>query len=321
MQWAKSQKDKFQCYDYIKNIFEKNGISVASYKEINYGIQFSITLDGQKENIRIYESKKKGINCDFSQVKSQENLRKIYLLLEGKVSDKNSNLNSEESLLKSSKDSSSLSDSDIESLPLIGTDESGKGDFFGPLVVAGVYADEKQKLILRTLGVDDSKKLNDKKIAVIAKEIKALCPHSILVIGNKKYNELYSKIGNLNKLLAWGHARVIENLLEDIKCENVLSDQFGNPSLIQNALMKEGRKVNLHQRPRAEENVVVAAASILARNAFVENMEALSRKYDIDFNKGVSKRTIYLGKSFCEIYGKDRLFEVAKLHFKTLEKI
>lgn len=214
-----------------------------------------------------------------------------------------------------------LGKAEIDENSIIGTDESGKGDYFGPLVIAGVYADENVKKELKKLGVIDSKKLNDVHIALLASKIKAICKYTIVVIGNPKYNELYLKVGNLNKLLAWGHARVIENILEETNCEIALSDQFGNPELIENALMSKGKKILLEQRPRAEENVVVAAASILARNEFVERMKNLSEKYKIDFPKGASNSTVEVAKEFIKIYGKENLSAVAKLHFKNTLKL
>ena len=106
----------------------------------------------------------------------------------------------------------------IEFITHIGTDESGKGDFFGPLVIAGVLTDSKNAEYFTKLGIKDSKKLSDKKILTLAQEIKKSAPHAIITISNSRYNELYASIKNLNKLLAWGHARAIENILEKHKC-------------------------------------------------------------------------------------------------------
>ena len=121
----------------------------------------------------------------------------------------------------------------------IGTDESGKGDFFGPLVVAGVQVDSSNKQKFIDLGIKDSKKLDDKKILILANQIKANSVHSVVVMTPVKYNELYNKFNNLNKLLAWGHARAIENILEKSPCNYALADKFGDESLIKNALMQK----------------------------------------------------------------------------------
>lgn len=203
----------------------------------------------------------------------------------------------------------------------IGTDESGKGDFFGPLVVAGVLVDEKTEKILKALGVKDSKKLDDLTMAKMAITIQKNCPHSIVTINPAKYNELYAKFKNLNKLLAWAHSRAIENILEGNDCNFVLSDKFGDESLIKNALFKKGKTVKLEQRVRAESDIAVAAASILARSEFVKKMKALSSFNSIMLPKGASDRVIQAGIDFSKKYSSDKLDTVAKMHFKTLQDI
>src|SRR3989304_6006148 len=145
----------------------------------------------------------------------------------------------------------------------IGVDESGKGDYFGPLVIAAVCVETETAGMLRGSGVKDSKTLSDRAIADLAPDIQGLCRTSVVAIGPAKYNELYGKFKNLNKLLGWGHARAIENLLEaGCPATMALSDQFGDERFIRDALLKKGRAIRLEQRHRAEEDVAVAAASI-----------------------------------------------------------
>ena len=203
----------------------------------------------------------------------------------------------------------------------IGVDESGKGDFFGPLVIAGVLTDEKAAKYFTELGMKDSKKLADKKILHFAEEIKKTAPYSVIAISNGKYNELYSKIKNLNNLLAWGHARAIENILENHSCEYALSDQFGDESLIKNALMKNGRNIRLEQMVRAESDIAVAAASILARATFVQKMAIMEEKYGIKFPKGCSGLVKVAASDFILEHGRKRLPEVCKTHFKTFKEV
>ena len=203
----------------------------------------------------------------------------------------------------------------------IGTDESGKGDFFGPLVIAGVLVDEKSAKIFTDLGIKDSKKLSDKKMLVMAAEIKKNAPHSIIAISNGKYNELYANIKNLNKLLAWGHARAIENILNSNTCEYALSDKFGDESLIKNALMKNGQSIRLEQMVRAESDIAVAAASVLARATFVQKMENMENTYGIKFPKGCSGLVKTAATEFIQKFGKQRLHEVCKIHFKTYNEV
>ena len=129
------------------------------------------------------------------------------------------------------------------------------------------------------------------------------------------------KFKNLNKLLAWGHARVIENILEKKVCENAISDKFGDESLIKNALLKNGRKINLVQRTKAESDLAVAAASILAREEFVTRMRNFELEYKMSFPKGASEKTILAAGEFVSKYGKENLGNIAKLHFKTTSQI
>lgn len=206
-------------------------------------------------------------------------------------------------------------------IPHIGVDESGKGDFFGPLCVAGVLVDEKNAEFFKSLGIRDSKKITDKKILELETKIKANAPHTVIVIANKRYNELYGNIKNLNKLLAWGHARAIENILEKENCEYALSDQFGDESLIKSALMKKGREIRLEQMVRAESDVAVAAASILARAAFVHKISALESEFGIIFPKGCASQVKDAAKEFIQKFGRERLNEVCKTHFKTYKEV
>jgi len=199
----------------------------------------------------------------------------------------------------------------------IGTDESGKGDYFGPLVVAGVMVDKDNIKIFQELGVKDSKKINDTIIEKLAFKIKANSTFSVITINPNKYNQLYSKFKNLNNLLAWGHARAIENILEKKECNYVISDKFGNESLIQNALLTHGKKVTLEQRVRAEDDIAVAAASILARNEFVQRIKQLSQEYGIAFSKGASPKVKEQAREFINKHGRENLCNLAKMHFKT----
>jgi ribonuclease HIII len=203
----------------------------------------------------------------------------------------------------------------------IGTDESGKGDYFGPLVIAGVLIDKENLAAFQDIGIKDSKKLRDDTIEKLAFKIKAKSTFSVVTINPAKYNELYSKFKNLNNLLAWGHARAIENILEKKECKKAISDKFGNESLILNALMTKGKTIELEQRVRAEDDIAVAAASILARAEFVSRMKKMSQEYQLEFPKGASDRVQSQAKLFIQKYGFESLSNVAKIHFKTTSQI
>ena len=203
----------------------------------------------------------------------------------------------------------------------IGTDESGKGDYFGPLVVAGVFIPAKQEPILKELGVKDSKKFSDNRVREMADVIKRGYKHSLVVIGPEKYNELYSKLRNLNRILAWAHSRAIENILEEVPCSLAITDQFGDKLYVLNALMKKGKNIELIQRPKAEEDLAVAAASILARAEFLRRLYFLSQEVGVNLPKGSSPRAEEVGLELVKLHGDKILDKVAKKHFKLTPRI
>jgi ribonuclease HIII len=203
----------------------------------------------------------------------------------------------------------------------IGIDESGKGDYFGPLVIAAVFVDATTQGELKLRGVRDSKKLSDGRILELAPDIKTICPHSVIAIGPQKYNELYAKIKNLNRLLAWGHAKALETLLERVTCDRAISDQFGNERLILNVLQEKGRKIILEQRTKAEADLAVAAASILARAEYLLRLKRLSGEVGTTLPKGASPAVELAAKMIIKKHGQERLDSVAKLHFKTTQAV
>lgn len=205
--------------------------------------------------------------------------------------------------------------------PHIGVDESGKGDFFGPLVIAGVLVEERVIPVLEKAGIKDCKKIDDKNINKLAAVVKNNCVFSVITINPSRYNELYAKLKNLNFLLAWGHARAIENILEKQECKYALSDKFGDEKLIQNALLKRGTDIHLEQKCKAESDIAVAAASILARAHFLSGLAEISVKYGLEIPKGASDKVIQTAKLICDKYSKDELKNAVKTHFKTYAQL
>jgi ribonuclease HIII len=210
---------------------------------------------------------------------------------------------------------------DFSSLARIGIDESGKGDYFGPLVIAAVFVDRSVEGDLALMQVRDSKKISDGRIVGMAAEIRQVCRHSIVAIGPRRYNELYTKIKNVNRLLAWGHARALENLLQQVDCSLAISDQFGDQQLILNALQEKGRLIRLVQHPKAEADRAVAAASVLARADFLHRLERLSHEVGTALPKGASPTVELAGRMVIKKHGRERLGSVAKLHFKTTVRV
>ena len=208
--------------------------------------------------------------------------------------------------------------------PRIGVDESGKGDFFGPLVVAGVYVNEEAARNLMEIGVRDSKLIkSDKRIADIAKQIRGTpgAVYNVVPIGPEAYNRLHAKMRNVNDILGWGHARVIENLLAKVDCKKAISDQFGNKRIVLKALMERGKKIELVQRHKAESDLAVAAASIIARDEFVRRLHELGKKMQVKLPKGASTAVEEAAKEVVTKHGREALATVTKVHFRTTQKV
>ncbi|MBN1154975.1 ribonuclease HIII [candidate division KSB1 bacterium] len=203
----------------------------------------------------------------------------------------------------------------------IGTDESGKGDFFGPLCVAAVYITRQDLQTRLAAELRDSKYISDQSIHRFAELIGQTFIHSIVTLTPLKYNQLYPKSNNLNALLGEAHAQAIEAVLKQVDCHVILSDKFGDESYIADALHEKHIRVQLIQQTRAEKNPAVAAASILARHEFLSQLSNLNHKFQIELPKGAGSGVIQAGKNFINRYGTDALKEVAKLNFKTVYSI
>ena len=204
---------------------------------------------------------------------------------------------------------------------VVGVDESGKGDFFGPLVVAAFLADDCMTDDLRALGVRDGKLIADKKTLQIDEQLRADFPHQILVVEPSDYNRRYALIKNLNKLLAEGHAEVIDQILSDQSADLAISDKFGKPELVENALAARGQTVPLRQMVRGERIVQVAAASILARAAFIREMDKLSDQYGMTIPKGAAAQVDEAGRRIVRMHGIESLPNLTKTHFKNYRRV
>ncbi|MDQ3621455.1 MAG: ribonuclease HIII, partial [Verrucomicrobiota bacterium] len=195
--------------------------------------------------------------------------------------------------------------------PHFGVDESGKGDFFGPLVIAGVFTDRAIARQFLDAGITDSKKIgSDQRIRDFAELIQNTpgAVPQVVMIGPERYNELYLKFGNLNRLLAWGHARIIENLLgRRPDCPRALSDQFANPRLIKTALLERGRGIELEQRTKAESDVAVAAASIIARASFINWLRKTGAAFQKELPRGASALVKKVAAEFVSAHGPEVL--------------
>lgn len=205
--------------------------------------------------------------------------------------------------------------------PHFGIDESGKGDYFGPLVIAGAYTDAIIARRLIESGIMDSKRVTSPtRIRQLAAIIKATpgCTTAVICIGPERYNSMHASFKNLNRLLAWGHARAIESLVAARPdCPRTLSDQFARPEILHRALKEKGLTIQLEQRTKGESDTAVAAASILARERFIDWIDKASAAGGIKLPLGASDAVVEAARKLVARDGPDRLGKVAKLHFKT----
>ncbi len=211
------------------------------------------------------------------------------------------------------------------SRPHMGVDESGKGDFWGPLVVASAYVDESLVGPMREMNVRDSKRITSDKVAIqMATQIRHLLGnrYAVVTIGPGAYNRLYAKMRSVNRMLGWAHARAIEDLLGKVPgCPRAISDQFGSKETVKRALMSRGRDIELVQRHRAESDLAVAAASVLARAGFLQALHRMGEQYGQSFPKGASPAVQAAAVALVQAKGEKVLLETAKCHFRTTDSV
>ena len=275
-------------------------ISCSEISEKQYNYEFEVNLERDKLKVQVYFGKK-GIKTVLQGNQNSELFNEI-----------NQIVNEQQQLL--------FIENNDEPTIYIGSDESGKGDIFGPLVTTAFFVDEKTKLELISLGVKDSKELRDGKIEVIANSIKKKFPNNFVTITlyPEKYNELYGKFNNLNVMLTWTHSKAISELLKIHKCKNVIVDKFSNLPL-NISLESYDNKIDILQIHKGERYIGVAAASIVARNAFNNWFKQMEKEY-FEFPKGASATVDEKLKLFIKKYSTNELNKVSKMHFKTVKK-
>lgn len=264
-----------------------------------------------KPSHTIFQAKKKNISCTLYESGA--------LTVQGKDKDEFIEFYLEPEILQSFHYTYGASHLNLQAR--IGVDEAGKGDFFGPLCVTALYADAEGVKKLYETGVKDSKRMADTTILKLAEKIRKDFLHATVRIFPQKYNELYQNFRNLNRLLGWGHATAIVEVAGKTSCHKVIIDQFADESVVENAIAQKNMILDLEQRPRAEEDPVVAAASICARASFLEGLKNLSKEMDLSLPKGASSPVIHTGKKIVRQYGKDMLRQISKIHFKTYAQV
>ena len=209
---------------------------------------------------------------------------------------------------------------------VIGVDESGKGEFFGPLVVAGLLAGDVDLAFLSEIGVRDSKRLTDKRVLELDERLRARFVCHVTVVTPEDYNRRYETIRNLNIMLADCHAQTIARTMKraeerQLQVDLAISDKFGKTERLESALARAGCKLPVTQMVRGEAVPQVAAASILARAEFVRRMRQMSAELGIELPKGASAQVDVVGRKLVARLGLEVLNRVAKKHFKNFKRV
>lgn len=284
----------------IEEVLKKVGAKIDSTGPIDYGTQYRVSRGAEKAIVNVYRGKK-GLRIVVQQKSPlADELRGLLGAGEAK-----------------------------ERAPLpawsawCGSDESGKGDFFGPLAVAAVGLTKAAASTLSALGVRDSKEIGDGTILELDRKIRALCPHKVVGWMPEEYNAKHEASPNVNALLGDAHAEAIAAVAAKLPgIEAAVVDQFGDEAYVEDALRALGCDLKLVQRPKADAtDVAVGAASILARAAFVRGLEKLRKAWGVAFPKGAGEDVVLAARRFLEKEGRGRLFQVAKVHFKTAKEL
>lgn len=301
-------KNKFKTYkDTVVSVAERDNIDILNIKDINYGCQIECKYGIEKSKITLYYSiKKKSFSCVISNKNSLSRTLKV-ICEEAK-----------ETVL------------DIVNEKLhtwkkwIGSDEAGKGDLFGPLVVCAFYCRQTDVSDLQNLGVKDSKALNDSEIKKIATKIKEVYPdrYNYSVLTPIKYNYLYDRFREqnkkLNELLAWAHSKAIIPLIDDFSPEGVFIDKFAAKKVIAPLFGEYEKKCDILLETKGERDIAVAAASILARDKFLKGIAYYSQEMGIKLPLGCGNNVRLVLRDLIQRGYQDKLVNILKLHFKTV---
>ncbi len=207
----------------------------------------------------------------------------------------------------------------------VGSDEVGTGDYFGPIVVTATYVKKEDIPYLESLGVGDSKKIDDSKILKIAPEIAKRVQYRSVILSNKEYNEKYTKEINMNKIKAIMHNKVLYQLIQEEQPEvdYIIVDEFAREARYYEYLrdVKEVQRGITFITKAEDKNLAVAAGSIISRYIFLKEFDKLCDSIHIPLPKGAGKDVDTIGEEVVEKYGKDKLKEIAKLNFKNTDRI
>lgn len=267
----------------------------------------------QNTTVNIYQSGKVMFQGNHAEAVSKELLPQHSQLNTNKTKKKNmSNSSLEQTLM-------------YDQFNCIGSDEAGSGDYFGPLTVCAAFVTKEHVPILKTLGVDDSKKLTDTKIVELAEQLVAFIPHSLLTLHNDKYNIQQAKGWTQVKMKAVLHNEAIKNVLEKIdssQLDYIVIDQFAKREVYSHYALSDiplPKKTKFETKGESK-SLAIAVASIISRYAFITYMDQISKYINMTIPKGAGAKVDVIAAKIIKKYGLSRLDTISKKHFKNREK-
>ncbi|WP_420228348.1 ribonuclease HIII [Staphylococcus aureus] len=267
----------------------------------------------QNTTVNIYQSGKVMFQGNHAEAVSQELLPQHSQLNTNKTKKKNTDNSSLEQTLM------------YDQFNCIGSDEAGSGDYFGPLTVCAAFVTKEHVPILKTLGVDDSKKLTDTKIVELAEQLVTFIPHSLLTLHNEKYNIQQAKGWTQVKMKAVLHNEAIKNVLEKIdssQLDYIVIDQFAKREVYSHYALSDiplPKKTKFETKGESK-SLAIAVASIISRYAFVTYMDQISKNINMMIPKGAGAKVDVIAAKIIKKYGLSRLDSISKKHFKNREK-
>ena len=280
------------------SLLRRAGVTIDSSAAIEYGTQYRVSRGGEKAIVNVYQGKK------GTRVVVQMNTP-LAAELRG--------------LLEAPKAPAEIVD--VPTWPCwIGSDESGKGDFFGPLTVAAVGLTTESAAKIAGWRVRDSKTMSESAILELDQKIRDTLPFKLVGWMPDEYNRRYERARSINALLGQAHAEAIQAVFAKLPdARAAVVDQFGDEGHVERAL---GVKLRLEQRPKADvTDLAVSAASVVARAAFVRGMAKLEKEWGLPLHKGAGPEVVENARAFLARHGREKLGAVAKLHFKTASQL
>jgi ribonuclease HIII len=301
---------KYEFYNKLKSILAQKGFLLTPYQESKNKLTFQIQYQEEFETISVVEHDDK-IQLDFSEIINHKITDIIEHVLVASDELIHSSTNKKIETENKKPIPNQIKELYADPTELMGITEAGAEDYFGPLIVSAVHINRATKNEMELLGIDKAIN-NEKTLSRLAQKIKDTCPHSVLILSCKSFNEIFEKMKNIYHILAWGHSRVIENVLTQTPCKHAISTQSNNASLINGALMAKGQSISLSKANSTNLHIAVKAAKILAEDALNESIQKMNEAFNMTFPPGFSNIAIETKKTFVNKYGSESLQYVVK---------